>query len=441
MKNLKFSRVSVIAVMLAVFLLVLDACPPLEEDENKEEDILTYDGDLDSEKWFEILDDVAMQDRLITLDLKDCKFVEGNTGGGLIRDYIYEHDSYGAPILGGDKLEFITFDPFPAVRWGKDKIATIILPDQARMIKQATANRVGKDDRVGTDDDSNKRKSAFAHFTNLSTVTGSNITIIGNYAFIDNEALEELNFPNLGRVGQDVSASELQDATNSMISGFRVDIGHFAFKGCTALKTVTFNSVAVIGRSAFKECTELTDVSFPEAWMIGENAFEGCTSLAEVRFQKVTKIGDESFKNCTSLRTAYFLANPARFVPLLHPINDAPAGLSCTYDSMIFYPSVFSGCTDLQTLDVRGAWNVYFARNVFEKTGNEIDIYLFDGPGDFYGHPQNENFLGEGSIAVTLRKVNLYVPATDNISFNNDESIAYFIKDAYPAIGVSINMY
>lgn len=105
-------------------------------------------------------------------------------------------------------------------------------------------------------------------------------------------------------------------------------LGERAFKGCTALGSVSLaNSVVNIGAEAFSGCTaiqslqlstELTAVpdkmcygctslrffNAGGAATIGEAAYYGCTSLTSIAFsQSVTSIGKEAFRDCTAIVT------------------------------------------------------------------------------------------------------------------------------------------
>ena len=81
-----------------------------------------------------------------------------------------------------------------------------------------------------------------------------------------------------------------------------------AFKGCPALKKVTFlNDVKTIGASAFEGCSSLTTINIPNSVeSIGKNAFYGCSSLKEINMSgcNVTKLEESTFENCSSLQTA-----------------------------------------------------------------------------------------------------------------------------------------
>jgi hypothetical protein len=433
MKNVKLVHITIIA--LVILSLVFIACPPLEEDDPFFiAEVIVVEGGLDNKAWFAILDKIGRQGNYVILDLRDCEYVENNQNGGLVRVTLDD---------GTSAETYIAFDPFPAVSWGKDSVIKIILPDDARMIVNAV-------DKIDDPEDEEEiyeavHKSAFMHFTNLRSVSGRNIEIIGNFAFAGNTTLEEVSFPRLGRT---VTAAELSDHTNSMSSGFRVDIGDFAFMGCTNLKEISLNSAAVVGRYAFKDCTNLSSVNLPAVWKIMQNAFENCTSLVEVRFESATKIGSYAFKDCTNLKSIYFNANPERFNAGAHPIDDAPTGLNCTYDSIIFYPNAFSGCSALERIDVRRAWNVFFDDRSLEDIGRTLEIYLFDEEDVYtntrgFGHPQiSSNFLGQGR-GLTLRSIFLYIPEVPNpkISRSSSNNIEIFIREEFPSVDVTVRHY
>jgi len=436
-------RLSFLLIILSLSI-IFGACPPLEEDDADSilsGTVVSFDEqfELDVYKWFEILDSIAKDRKYVSLDLSKGTYKEGNTTGGLIKVIVND----GTLITDA---EYIAFDPFPAASSGKNYILSIILPTEAQMIRQAI-----EDDDINDDFNNDAKKvedakkySAFKSFSGLRSVQADNVTLIGNFAFADCTSLKEVNFP---RVGHAVLSTELQDEANTMDSGYFRDIGKYAFSGCTSLKEVKFNSAAVIGGYAFKGCTSLSKIDFPEAWTIENNAFEGCKNLVNVFFEKASKIGKEAFKDCTGLKKAEFNVKPNRFtsgapipLPVIDNLDELPV-----YDSVIFYPSVFYGCKAFETLNVRRAWNVYFSKDVFAYTGSAVDIYLFDEPiggGGSFGHPQNAMFLGEGALAVTVKKVTFCVPADGAKiigELSASDNIAQYVLANYPKVGISFD--
>ena len=81
-----------------------------------------------------------------------------------------------------------------------------------------------------------------------------------------------------------------------------VAIGPDAFKNCTNLKSLSFNSrstINSIGSSAFEGCSSLTSISFPNTVKtIEQNAFRNCSSLTEISLPlALTSLGDYAFAN------------------------------------------------------------------------------------------------------------------------------------------------
>ena len=79
-------------------------------------------------------------------------------------------------------------------------------------------------------------------------------------------------------------------------------IGPDAFKNCTNLKSLSFNSrstINSIGSSAFEGCSSLTSISFPNTVKtIEQNAFRNCSSLTEISLPlALTSLGDYAFSN------------------------------------------------------------------------------------------------------------------------------------------------
>ena len=107
------------------------------------------------------------------------------------------------------------------------------------------------------------------------------------------------------------------------------NIGEFAFRGCSALTSVTIpNSVTSIGRNAFQKCTSLTSITIPNSvtsielatfidcssltsiiipntvTSIGNSAFNGCSGLTSITIpHSVMRIGDDAFHSCYNLQS------------------------------------------------------------------------------------------------------------------------------------------
>lgn len=69
------------------------------------------------------------------------------------------------------------------------------------------------------------------------------------------------------------------------------EVGYYAFRNCTYLKSVSFPEVTDIHDSAFEGCVNLTSINFPKAERVRGNAFYKCGSLESVCLPAAINIG------------------------------------------------------------------------------------------------------------------------------------------------------
>ena len=114
---------------------------------------------------------------------------------------------------------------------------------------------------------------------------GSNVTSIGDNAFLDCKGLVEINY--------NARAAECTEDSFGSGDGLKVTFGdsveripNCIFQDCPGLTSVTIGSSATtIGHYAFNRCTGLTSIKIPESMTnIGYMAFSGCTGLADVYY-------------------------------------------------------------------------------------------------------------------------------------------------------------
>jgi hypothetical protein len=287
-------------------------------------------------------------------------------------------------------------------RNGKDLIVSIILPDVATMISNASGNIDLEHLDDFTDDETNRY--AFRHYTNLKSITGRNIRLIGTFAFYNCASLTEVNFPNTAIVMQ------------------------YAFYGCTGITSFNFERLRHIMPSAFEGCTSLERVEFHTVDIIPQRAFMNCTSLTYVSFSNVRTIEPEAFRNCTNLREARFHVNPWPRTTSGHPLDTYRAGheVAWSSDTVAFHNNVFRGCTSLEILDVRNAWNVYFGAGALAEIGTTLSLHLFDDNGTrSYGHPQTDWLLGGGPIENGTRSLTSLIITASSVSPFEDSQILY----------------
>ena len=169
--------------------------------------------------------------------------------------------------------------------------------------------------------------SAFSGCTGLtSIVIPDSVTSIDSYAFSGCTGLTSITLPFVGATKDGTSNTHfgyLFGANESYYNGSYVpsslkavvitggiNIGLFAFDGCTGLTSITIpDSVTSIGSYAFRGCTSLTSVTIPDSvTSIGDGAFSRCTSLTSVVIpDSVTTIGGSAFKGCTGLTSVTFI--------------------------------------------------------------------------------------------------------------------------------------
>jgi uncharacterized membrane protein len=248
----------------------------------------------------------------------------------------------------------------------------------------------------------------FQLYPNFKTISGKNVTSIGDNTFRDWSALATVSFPKVTSIGNaafycctSLTTASFPEATSIGQAAFggctslitvsipeATSIGGSAFGG-TALTTASFPEAMTIGDGAFAGCTSLTTVSFPEAMTIGDGAFSGCTSLTTVSFPKVasieeyaltTSIGNYAFINCTALTTASF-----------------PEAMSIGYDA-------FDHCTSLTTASFPKATSIgeYAFSHCTALTALSIPKVSSIGRGAFVWSGTTPLTITMGAVAPTI---------------------------------------
>ena len=92
----------------------------------------------------------------------------------------------------------------------------------------------------------------------------------------------------------------MPNGTNIKIEEGTIEIGNYAFYGCSGLTSISFSSsVTSIGRSAFEGCSGLTSIDIPSSVSsIDYSAFQRCSNLTEVKVGMIVPLTIEySFIN------------------------------------------------------------------------------------------------------------------------------------------------
>lgn len=125
-------------------------------------------------------------------------------------------------------------------------------------------------------------KSAFAD-TLLTSVTMAGVTEIGDHAFADCTALNQIS-----------------------LSGSLTQIGAFAFQNCGALKTISISDqVNALPEGLFAGCAWLKSVTLPTSLeTVASGAFRDCGRLTAIQMgASVSEIAQGAFDGCSALAT------------------------------------------------------------------------------------------------------------------------------------------
>ena len=382
MKKSKYYLFFLIALpLLVISSITFFSCPPVEEEPVK--NIIKRDGFLTLKMWTELLEEIYNNGVFVNLDLSECKMPDD---GHVLKHANEDGSDYTETKNPYDN--YYQFDPSFGGRFGKDFILSIILPDYATMISNASSNIYDLDtlDDIDENDKDNETNTfAFRHFTRLKSVTGKNIRLIGTFAFYNCKTLEEANFPNVIHVMQ------------------------YAFYNCSSIKKFNYEKITDIMPSSFEGCSSLEKAEFINVRRICQRAFMNCTGLTEVNFPSAMEVLPEAFRNCKNLKLARFWVDPGT-PPAGKPLDNWRKGEETPYakESMAFHNNVFRGCTSLENLDVRKAWNVYFGAGALSDIGTSLTLWLYDNDGNpdengkkCFGHPQVELLLGKRPVPET----------------------------------------
>lgn len=217
--------------------------------------------------------------------------------------------------------------------------------------------------------------SAFANCSSLKSIVfeeSENELSIGTSAFSSTPITTiAFNRPALSSIG----ASAFRNCTRlTSISTPNTTIGDYAFSGCRRLSSFVYggdNGVRAIGDYAFQNCGSLS--SFVCGDDIGVGAFKG-SGITTITLQEgVTSIGNEAFSGCnirsvsipasvTTIGDKAFAKSYIESIVIGSGVTSFGSEVftgcvaleSATIDSQIIGTSLFSGCSNLKTVNILG---------------------------------------------------------------------------------------
>lgn len=139
-------------------------------------------------------------------------------------------------------------------------------------------------------------------------IVPNGVTSIGSSAYEGNK-IDRIFLPSSVKRIEDCAFMECKPLIDTNVAGNFIElhkglefIGPFAFRDCSNINTITIpSSVKEIGEEAFKGCTKLWNVQYDSSCDIPSEAFAG-TPLAYLYFNGApSTIGSGAFANCVAL--------------------------------------------------------------------------------------------------------------------------------------------
>ena len=250
--------------------------------------------------------------------------------------------------------------------------------------------------------------NAFDGCKKLATVNmnSASLTEIGNYAFQNCIVLKSFEFPaTLQKIGNGAFAgtSALAVVDLSQTNGLTINNTAFKNGGVTTLK---LGGTKFIGESAFEACTKLTSVVIPDNFLdttaskLNKRIFKGCTALKTVDYQSKLDIPEEMFIGCTALTTVTISGNVQKIITKAFSgctnLTNVTMGnqlqsigkdafKNCTALTEIVLPesltdigaNAFNGCKNLAKITVNSAIDI--GGEAFTGCSDNLELKIKDG--------------------------------------------------------------
>ncbi len=192
-------------------------------------------------------------------------------------------------------------------------------------------------------------------YINNELVTDINITsgmTIGNYAFAGIKNIQNVTVcSDVTTVGASAFKNCTGLKTIAFESSSNINIANDAFNGCAELTTLT-GTLGTIGASAFENCTKLTGALTING-NIGDYAFSMCANITSVTINdSITTIGEGAFSGCEKI-TSIVLPNSLEVLNS-YVFQDCVELSDITLSSNLVSigTSCFESCSSLETITI-----------------------------------------------------------------------------------------
>lgn len=256
--------------------------------------------------------------------------------------------------------------------------------------------------------------NAFVGFTALEKVSlPYSVTSIGSKAFYNCKSLKSINFPTSIQKYGDRAFANCTALNSVTIEGLMntkarttatVEIGSFAFEGCTNLASVEIpETVSIMGVGVFTGCNELESVSLPETITeISDTMFFGCSELQNVDIpNSVEVIGDGAFAGCMSISNIVIPESVSEIGDQAFSGCSSLTEISIPESVDVIGASSFSNCSSIEKVELPDTMD-YIGNAMFSGCKSLIDVEL----------PENLSKLGNGAFSNCTSLESISIPDT-----------------------------